>query len=56
MNTHVYHYRLIQNGRVIDKIKIFPNCDEEEANEKWNSFMENHNYSDKVEFVKTKTQ
>jgi hypothetical protein len=54
LSTLVYYYRLTQNGKTVDKIKVFPNCTEEEANEKWNSFMENHNYSGKVELIKTK--
>lgn len=54
MNAYAYYYQLKQNDKVIEKIKVFPHCTESEANEKWNSFMENHNYSGTVELIDVK--
>ncbi len=55
MPAYLYYYQLTQGEKVIDKIKIFVNCTEAEAEEKWNSFMKNHNYSKTIKFIGVKT-
>jgi len=56
MHDYVFQYKLDEDGKILEKIKIFLNCDQNEANERWNSFMENHDYSGIVELVDIKVR